>query len=63
MINNYNYNLVKKEFPTLYESVEFNIANLLRKYNTKMYKCFTKYLATDKTNTDYMRIINNNKRY
>ena len=53
MINNYNYDLVKKEFPTLYESVEFNIANLLRKYNTKMYKCFTKYLATDKTNTDY----------
>ena len=53
MINNYNYDLVKKEFPTLYESVEFNIANLLRKYNTKMYKCFTKYLATDKTNMHY----------
>ena len=25
MINEYNYDLVKKEFPTLYESVDFNI--------------------------------------
>ena len=58
MINDYNYDLVKKEFPTLYESVEFNIAKLLRKYNTRMYKCFTKYLATDKTNNYYKNKIN-----
>ena len=53
MINDYNYDLVKKEFPTLYESVEFNIAIVLKKYNNKMYRCFTSYLANNKTNMYY----------
>ena len=53
MINEYNYDLVKKEFPTLYESVDFNIANLLKKYNTEMYRYFASYLASNKTNTYY----------
>ena len=49
--NDYNYELVKKEFPTLYESVEFNMAIVLKKYNTNMYKLYTEYLASNKQDT------------
>ena len=44
----YNFDLVKKENPELYESIEFNIAQILKKYNTSMYRLFTKYLASNK---------------
>lgn len=53
MINDYNYDLVKKEFPSLYESVEFNTAKILKKYNTKIYRYFTSFLASNKTNIYY----------
>lgn len=57
MIKNYNYDLVKKEFPALYESIEFNIANLLKEHNTKMYKCYTAYVATDQSDVQYKKKI------
>lgn len=57
MIKNYNYDLVKKEFPALYESIEFNIANLLKEHNTKMYKCYTAYIATDQSDVQYKKKI------
>lgn len=56
----YNYDLVKKEFPALYNSIEFNLAKILKKYNTNMYKLYAEYLATNKQNTLYEKKI---KRY
>lgn len=50
MNNNYNFNLLKKENPTLYESIDFNILLILKKYNTNMYKYFVSYQASDKSN-------------
>lgn len=56
----YNFDLVKKENPELYESIEFNIAMTLKKYNTSIYKLYTEHLATNKQNTNYEKKI---KRY
>lgn len=53
----YNFDLVKKENPELYESIEFNIAMTLKKYNTSIYKLYTEYLATNKQNTNYEKKI------
>ena len=51
--NNDIFELVKKEYPELYESIEFNIANILKKYNTKMYRIYTEYLASNKQDNYY----------
>ena len=56
MISKYDFELVKKEMPDLYESIEFKIAVILKKHNEKMYKLFTKYLA-DGEKEDYNTII------
>lgn len=53
----YNFDLVKKENPELYESIEFNIALILKKYNTSMYKIYTEYLASNKQNPNYEKKI------
>ena len=49
-MTNYNFELLKKENPKLYESIDLNIAQILKKYNTRMYKLFTAYIASDKKN-------------
>lgn len=49
-MNNYNFELLERENKQLYESVDFNIAKILKKYNTSMYKYFTMFLASNKTN-------------
>ena len=51
--NNDNFELVKKENPFLYESLEFNIAKILKKYNTRIYRLYTEYLASNKQNNYY----------
>ncbi len=53
----YNFDLVKKENPALYESLEFNIAKILKKYNARMYRLYTEYLASNKQNTYYEKKI------
>ena len=49
-MTDYNFELLKKENPKLYESIDLNIAQILKKYNTRIYKLFTAYLASDKKN-------------
>lgn len=51
--NNDNFELVKKENPFLYESLEFNIAKILKKYNMRIYRLYTEYLASNKQNNYY----------
>ena len=49
-MTDYNFELLKKKNPKLYENIDLNIAQILKKYNTKMYKLFTAYLASGKKN-------------
>ena len=44
----YNFESVKKENPELYKSIDFNMAKILKKYNTNMYRLFASYLASNK---------------